>query len=98
MTGLPEPQKHHAPIMVKFAADCRSRMNVLTIELEKTLGPGTSELKLRQGLHSGSVTAGVLRNDKSRFQLFGDTVRVECGVAVCICNRRSSSFLSLSND
>ena len=26
------------------------------------------------GLHSGPVTAGVLRGDKSRFQLFGDTV------------------------
>jgi class 3 adenylate cyclase len=25
-------------------------------------------------LHSGSVTAGVLRGDKSRFQLFGDAV------------------------
>jgi Adenylate and Guanylate cyclase catalytic domain len=71
-------------------------MNILTIELEKTLGPGTSELKLRQGLHSGSVTAGVLRNDKSRFQLFGDTVRVECSVGICICNSQSSSLLSLS--
>jgi class 3 adenylate cyclase len=62
--------------MVKFAADCRAKMNLLTIQLETTLGPGTADLKLRLGLHSGSVTAGVLRNDKSRFQLFGDTVRV----------------------
>jgi class 3 adenylate cyclase len=29
---------------------------------------------LRTGLHSGPVTAGVLRGEKSRFQLFGDTV------------------------
>ena len=29
---------------------------------------------MRFGLHSGSVTAGVLRGEKSRFQLFGDTV------------------------
>lgn len=29
---------------------------------------------MRFGLHSGPVTAGVLRGDKSRFQLFGETV------------------------
>ena len=29
---------------------------------------------MRFGLHSGPVTAGVLRGAKSRFQLFGDTV------------------------
>jgi hypothetical protein len=29
---------------------------------------------MRFGLHSGPVTAGVLRGQKSRFQLFGDTV------------------------
>jgi hypothetical protein len=49
-------------------------MNSLTKELELTLGPGTGELQLRCGLNSGAVTAGVLRGEKSRFQLFGDTV------------------------
>lgn len=29
---------------------------------------------MRMGLHSGPVTAGVLRGERSRFQLFGDTV------------------------
>jgi class 3 adenylate cyclase len=29
---------------------------------------------MRFGLHSGPVTAGVLRGDKARFQLFGDTI------------------------
>ena len=29
---------------------------------------------LRIGLHSGAITAGVLRGDRARFQLFGDTV------------------------
>jgi class 3 adenylate cyclase len=31
-------------------------------------------LAMRVGLHSGSVTGGVLRGQKSRFQLFGDTM------------------------
>jgi class 3 adenylate cyclase len=33
---------------------------------------GTSDLALRIGLNSGPTTAGVLRGEKARFQLFGD--------------------------
>ena len=32
------------------------------------------DLSLRVGIHSGPVTAGVLRGDRARFQLFGDTM------------------------
>jgi len=49
-------------------------MNQLTKQLEVQLGPDTGDLSMRIGLHSGPVTAGVLRGEKSRFQLFGDTV------------------------
>jgi hypothetical protein len=38
------------------------------------LGPDTTDLQMRVGLHSGPVTAGVLRGERSRFQLFGDTM------------------------
>ena len=31
-------------------------------------------MKIRIGIHSGAVTSGVLRGDKGRFQLFGDTI------------------------
>jgi class 3 adenylate cyclase len=74
VTGLPEPRKDHAICMVKFARDCRNQMLELIHKLEVTLGPGTGDLEMRFGLHSGPVTAGVLRGQKSRFQLFGDTV------------------------
>ena len=50
------------------------KMKQLTKDLEESLGKDTSDLAFRVGMHSGSVTAGVLRGDKSRFQLFGDTV------------------------
>jgi class 3 adenylate cyclase len=60
-SGLPDPQKSHASIMVRFAADCRTAMNEIKAELETKLGPGTASLALRIGLHSGAVTAGVLR-------------------------------------
>jgi class 3 adenylate cyclase len=74
VTGLPEPQHDHAAIMARFAKDIMVRMRVLTKQLELSLGPDTADLCMRVGLHSGPVTAGVLRGQKSRFQLFGDTV------------------------
>ncbi|CAB9506819.1 Receptor-type guanylate cyclase gcy [Seminavis robusta] len=72
--GLPERRKDHAVVMARFATDCMYRMHKLVKALEVTLGPDTGDLGLRVGLHSGQVTAGVLRGDKGRFQLFGDTM------------------------
>jgi len=72
--GLPDPNKDHYSVMCRFAQDCVSAMQVLTKELEVKLGPDTGDLTLRVGLHSGPVVAGVLRGEKSRFQLFGDTM------------------------
>ena len=60
--------------MAKFAAECLAQFSDLVAQLELELGPGTCELGIRTGLHSGPVTAGVLRGEKGRFQLFGDTV------------------------
>lgn len=66
--------QHHAVIMARFALECYGAMNELIKEMEVSLGPGTADLAMRFGLHSGPVTAGVLRGEKSRFQLFGDTM------------------------
>jgi len=80
VTGLPDPRKDHAIIMARFARDALQKMNELTKKLEVTLGPDTADLSMRIGMHSGPVTAGVLRGDKSRFQLFGDTVNTAARV------------------
>eukprot|EP00529_Nitzschia_sp_RCC80_P007795 CAMPEP_0113497756 /NCGR_PEP_ID=MMETSP0014_2-20120614/30795_1 /TAXON_ID=2857 /ORGANISM="Nitzschia sp." /LENGTH=1255 /DNA_ID=CAMNT_0000391707 /DNA_START=97 /DNA_END=3864 /DNA_ORIENTATION=+ /assembly_acc=CAM_ASM_000159 len=72
--GLPEERVDHAVAISRFASQCIQKFNVIVKELEVHLGPGTDELALRAGLNSGPVTAGVLRGDKGRFQLFGDTV------------------------
>jgi 3'5'-cyclic nucleotide phosphodiesterase/Adenylate and Guanylate cyclase catalytic domain len=77
---LTEPRNSDFPlrllvsVMTRFAHRCLKRMSALTKELEISLGPSTGDLKGRCGLHSGPVTAGVLRGEKARFQLFGDTM------------------------
>lgn len=74
-TGLPNPQADHAVIMAKFASDCQKKLReLMRAELIGRLGNDTGLLGIRFGLHSGPVTAGVLRGEKARFQIFGDTV------------------------
>ena len=72
--GLPDVRKDHVVAMARFARECSNQILDLTRKLEISLGPGTGDLGLRVGLHSGPVTAGVLRGERSRFQLFGDTM------------------------
>ena len=74
VVGLPDPRKDHAVTMARFAREIMRKMVSVTKLLELTLGPGTADLKLRIGMHSGPVTGGVLRGERSRFQLFGDTM------------------------
>lgn len=76
VAGLPDSRSDHAVVMAKFASECCIQMSTLMAKLCESLGPGTESLSLRCGLNSGPVTAGVLRGQKTRFQLFGDTVNM----------------------
>jgi class 3 adenylate cyclase len=80
VAGLPDPRNDHHVVMARFARDCLYKFRTMTRELEVTLGPDTTDLGLRVGLHSGPVTAGVLRGDRARFQLFGDTMNTTARV------------------
>ena len=51
VTGLPNPQSKHALIMARFAVECLFKFQELVKSLEKSLGPDTSDLALRIGLH-----------------------------------------------
>jgi class 3 adenylate cyclase len=70
--GLPYPNDQHFVTMVQFARVCRAKFNKIVCEMHQQLD--SADLKLRIGIHSGPVTAGVLRGKRARFQLFGDTV------------------------
>ena len=74
--GVPEPQKDHCLTMVRFVYEAMVSFLQLTKSLESALGPETSQLSIRAGIHSGPLIAGVIRAEKFRFQLFGDTMNV----------------------
>ncbi len=66
--GCPDVYPDHAQRMADFAlglGECFARAGAAT---------GVTHLRCRVGLHSGPLVAGVLRAEKHRFQLFGDTV------------------------
>jgi class 3 adenylate cyclase len=94
VTGIPNPQSDHAVIMTRFATECVLRLSRILSHLVISLGPDTETLRLRAGMHSGPVTAGVLRGAKARFQLFGDTVNT----AARMESTGAASKIQLSSD
>jgi class 3 adenylate cyclase len=71
--GLLMARDDHAIAMARFARECMVAVGSVVKELQPQLGAGSEDLGMRFGLHSGPVTAGVLRGEKCRFQLFGGT-------------------------
>ena len=95
--GLPEPNKDHAVVMARFARDCLQKLTAVTSRLEVILGPETSSLGFRFGLHSGPVTGGVLRGQRARFQLFGDTVNTAARIEATGTKGRIQISLATAN-
>ncbi len=83
--------------MARFAHDCYTKTAVLLRQLEVELGPDTASLGIRIGLNSGPVTAGVLRGERARFQLFGDVSSCTNWLAESTL-RASLSSQSVSNN
>ena len=51
VTGLPTPREDHAVAMAVFARAIVRQMKILLKDLEKKLGPSTTSLDIRLGLH-----------------------------------------------
>ena len=51
--------------MARFAREIILKMSIVASRLETKLGPDTGDLALRVGMHSGPVTAGVLRGERA---------------------------------
>jgi class 3 adenylate cyclase len=61
--GVPEPDDRHADKLARFALELR--------EVPDRLG---SDLRIRIGMHTGRVVAGVIGKRKFTYDLWGDTV------------------------
>lgn len=76
VADIPEAREDHAIVMAtcrRFANEVYSaNESHLQREFTPILGPETSELSIRVGIHSGPIVAG--GGQRSRFQLFGNSI------------------------
>jgi adenylate cyclase len=67
--GVPVPMADHADCAVRFALDVQVATDQLAAELDMPL-------RVRVGIHTGPLVAGVIGRDKLAYDLWGDTVNV----------------------
>lgn len=69
VAGLPDPRSDHTEAIIGFALD------ILT-SVETHPGLGGEPIRLRIGINTGPVVAGVIGHDRFIYDLWGDTVNV----------------------
>lgn len=68
-TGLPNPQKDHIERMIKFAAGMYE-------DLADYNSTSNIKFKMRIGINTGNVIAGIIGKNKFIYDIWGDTVNV----------------------
>lgn len=68
-TGLPQPRDDHVEAMMEFAID-------MMRAVEERTGLNDLPIRLRIGINTGAVVAGVIGRDRFIYDLWGDTVNV----------------------
>jgi adenylate cyclase len=68
-TGLPEPRPDHAEVIAEFGL---AMLNAL----QRMNGDDESPLRIRIGIHTGPVVAGVIGHHKFIYDVWGDTVNI----------------------
>ena len=66
--GCPVPRADHAERIAAFA------LLMVPAMKRAAASVGVTGMRMRIGIHSGPITAGVLRTEKGRFQMFGDSM------------------------
>ena len=69
VAGMPEPQPHHADMVAQMAIEMLQVIDQLDIA-------GGYQPRLRIGINTGPVVAGVIGTKKFIYDLWGDTVNV----------------------
>ena len=70
VAGLPEPRPDHAEAIAHFAMACSKFLPTRT---RGTRPPG---FKMRIGIHTGPVVAGIIGRHKFIYDVWGDTVNI----------------------
>ena len=65
--GVPDPMLNHAGAVADFALELRARLSKVEHQWERPI-------RIRIGIHSGPVVAGIIGSKKFAYDLWGDTV------------------------
>ncbi len=89
VSGLPSPTQNHAEVLTKAAIDMQEFMHGFNTTKRVQNLP---EFKIRMGIHSGPVVAGVVGLTKFAYDIWGDTVNL----AACLEQQSEPGKINIS--